>query len=331
MPSHYDLLGDMVVAEICWRAEQLPREYPPWSVEESELARRFRRQEVGVEALRSLDVRKARELFRQTCDTVYCRPMELWAGSGFPVVKVSPKFAAAAALTQLPDGQELHLPWSGFCIEVPPGIIFGHDGAPVSVTKIFVSGNSRKRYDWSFALGEQKYLCAWDPYKPDESFRGEGPSRSRVPPYYPDDDYGGAVPRVETEEQYHTTMTLLERIVRCAVLTMTNANALEQVDKKQHQAYAKRPKGRAFTEPVKRVFKLVSPVRVDLTEAVREYQLGSSKGRHLLVQSMVCGHWKHQPHGQGRSQRKWIWLHPYWRGPEDACIALRPHVLSAAR
>ena len=45
------------------------------------------------------------------------------------------------------------------------------------------------------------------------------------------------------------------------------------------------------------------------------------------VQTLVRGHWKHQPHGKGRSERKYIFVEPYWRGPEDAPITVRPHAL----
>lgn len=45
------------------------------------------------------------------------------------------------------------------------------------------------------------------------------------------------------------------------------------------------------------------------------------KLRHqLLVRSLVAGHWKMQPHGPNRSERKLIRIEPYWRGPLDAPV-----------
>jgi hypothetical protein len=41
------------------------------------------------------------------------------------------------------------------------------------------------------------------------------------------------------------------------------------------------------------------------------------------IRTLVCGHWKMQAHGTGRKDRKHLHIEPYWRGPEDAPIALR--------
>lgn len=38
----------------------------------------------------------------------------------------------------------------------------------------------------------------------------------------------------------------------------------------------------------------------------------------LTVRTMVAGHWKRQPYGEGRALRKWIHIEPFWRGPETA-------------
>lgn len=71
------------------------------------------------------------------------------------------------------------------------------------------------------------------------------------------------------------------------------------------------------------------PVRVRTVDFVREYV---SKGpRKMLgprtLQTLVRGHWKNQPYGTGSTSRKFIHVEPYWRGPDDAPIAVRPHIL----
>lgn len=78
--------------------------------------------------------------------------------------------------------------------------------------------------------------------------------------------------------------------------------------------------------PPHRRFVLTQPVRHDFRRAVRQYSR-HGKGRVTNVQCVVSGHWKMQPYGPGRSERKRIFIEPYWRGPEDAPIALRPHKL----
>lgn len=41
-------------------------------------------------------------------------------------------------------------------------------------------------------------------------------------------------------------------------------------------------------------------------------------GRKLTVRHMVRGHWTHQAHGPGHSQRRLQWIDPYIKGPKDA-------------
>ncbi|MCY1003916.1 hypothetical protein OWM54_42910 [Myxococcus sp. MISCRS1] len=43
----------------------------------------------------------------------------------------------------------------------------------------------------------------------------------------------------------------------------------------------------------------------------------TSTAAPLLVRVRVSGHWRRQPHGPGRGERKKIWVQPYWRGPDD--------------
>jgi hypothetical protein len=65
------------------------------------------------------------------------------------------------------------------------------------------------------------------------------------------------------------------------------------------------------------------PVKHDFREHVRSFARGERD--KLSVQSLISGHYKMQPYGPQRSLRKLIWLEPYWRGPEDAPIPIRPH------
>jgi hypothetical protein len=79
-------------------------------------------------------------------------------------------------------------------------------------------------------------------------------------------------------------------------------------------------------EPECRVFTLRRDVKVDCRDAVRSYCRGVSPNAPS-VQSLVRGHWKRQAHGPGYEQRKFIFVEPYWRGPEDGPIAMRAHSL----
>ncbi len=77
-------------------------------------------------------------------------------------------------------------------------------------------------------------------------------------------------------------------------------------------------------DPVARTYRLYPVVHSDCRDYVRGYLRGErSSVPH--VRTLVMGHYRNQPHGPGRSERKVIWIQPHWRGPEDAPLAVRPH------
>lgn len=46
-----------------------------------------------------------------------------------------------------------------------------------------------------------------------------------------------------------------------------------------------------------------------------------------ISRQLVSGHWKHQPHGTGRSLRKLLWIEPYMRGPDYAEVVNRARLV----
>lgn len=77
--------------------------------------------------------------------------------------------------------------------------------------------------------------------------------------------------------------------------------------------------------PAHGLWKLTRPVQVDVRRNCLEFCRGG--GRSPSVRTMVRGHWKRQPVGSGGNDRKWIHVEPYWRGPEEGAVAVRPHVV----
>ena len=47
----------------------------------------------------------------------------------------------------------------------------------------------------------------------------------------------------------------------------------------------------------------------------------------LAKRFIVRGHWRNQPHGSQLSERKLIWIKPYYKGPEMADLVNRPYVV----
>jgi hypothetical protein len=74
---------------------------------------------------------------------------------------------------------------------------------------------------------------------------------------------------------------------------------------------------------------LGKPLQINCRQAIVDYLEGNTTSRNSpTVQTLVRGHWKHQPYGPGLTARKLIHIEPYWRGPDGAPILIRPTHLS---
>lgn len=82
-------------------------------------------------------------------------------------------------------------------------------------------------------------------------------------------------------------------------------------------------RNRKGLEPNAWTFKLSRDVVVDARPSLAEYLGGV--GSPQRVQTLVRGHWQRYAVGLGREQREWRHKEPYWKGPEDAPIAVRTH------
>jgi len=90
---------------------------------------------------------------------------------------------------------------------------------------------------------------------------------------------------------------------------------------KLHERMRKHPKGSGKYERTRAKLRETLEQRRILLGASSK-RLGkaetSGEGSPLTVRTLVSGHWKRQVHGEGRSLRKWIFIEPFWRGPETA-------------
>jgi hypothetical protein len=67
-------------------------------------------------------------------------------------------------------------------------------------------------------------------------------------------------------------------------------------------------------------------IRLNVHKNYKSIQHDSS-GRTLDVRLIVMGHWKRQVHGENRSLRKWIWVCPYYKGPEFGQQVNKPYLV----
>ncbi len=236
---------------------------------------------------------------------------------GFPTIEIGHKLAASLFATT-PCEDEPKLPFPVFMINLPNDLLFANDieGNSTSLGPI-VCGKLPSAVDgkpyWFFVIGSDSKMCMYKSrlqylefISSTAEWRGDG------------DSFG-----CEIEDLDVRNHILISRLVSNVAMVMT-AKQFKRTGG-AHKTWANN-RQRWRKEPQRRIFKLTQPVRHDFRRMIRDYSTGVIK--KLSVQSFVRGHWKRQPHGPERSLRRWIFVEPYWRGPEDAPIALRKHVLA---
>lgn len=222
----------------------------------------------------------------------------LWYDLGLPRVVLGHKHAASLMCTTMhaSDVPELVAPWSAFMLDVPGGLIQNLDGAAIDrVLVVDIEDGERERTACAFVI----------------------PSRADVPvtTLLPSDSISELTGENSSGAPYEQ---LSARLIVGAVAELSSHRpAAESSPRCQRKTD---PRG----NPVTRTFELRRDVRVDCRPAVASYLTGS-RGTAPTVQVLVRGHWKRQRFGVGRANSEWRQIEPYWRGPEDAPIALRAH------
>ena len=234
-----------------------------------------------------------------------------WHDNGFPAVDIGHKHAASlmATNTRADSISEARAPWSAFLVRIPRGLL-SHD---IKQRVRFADGTVRE--DGAVTRHALYALVLVDAYVTVHIAGEEG--------------VFGIVKAESVAELGDTakcdaTGNLVARLVLGVCMEMTTS---------AYKGGSLRPQpvkrdGRTG-EPQTWTFKLSRDVKVDCRAAVRDYCAGITHSAPS-VQSLVRGHWRQQPCGKGRAERRNIFVEPYWRGPEGAPIALRSMRLADA-
>lgn len=213
-----------------------------------------------------------------------------WHSCGFPSIVLGHRLAASLMCTSLPSNILLSPPWPEFQIVLPAGLL------PYRDTHLAIAHVSPGNpWAFTFYLGNND-----DPKATDWVHELDEETRRRLRGSVCDLVVGICIEM--------DTPPIRERIL---------------LGPPRH-----RLSKRKSATPTAWTFQLTRDVKVDMREAVRDYIFGR-RGSCPIVQSFVRGHHKHQPCGPGGTLRKWIHIEPYWRGPEDAPIAVRAHNLES--
>lgn len=236
--------------------------------------------------------------------------MKMWADNAFPCVQVGHKYAAALMSSSVSKSVEVRPPWDGFVLHVPRGMLFltGTDGKQADVYRVFVGVRDG---EWSYiGMSEGAFIHRWRASIDVLDRRCEDDLNFQGSVFHPMDDIDGRC------------QALIGRLVIAVCLAMSDPDAVKPIGK-GHSSGENRRDG---DEPTAKTFQLGRPINVDCRQAVADYMAGES-GRIHSVQWLVRGHWRNQACGHGLLERRPTWIEPYWKGPEDAPINMRPHVL----
>lgn len=231
-----------------------------------------------------------------------------WARSGFPRAIVGHKLAASFMATGADPHVLEHViaPWAAWQITVPNGlasVVVGSTEEEIERLLILSSGDI-----WR--------ICAMT--RTTQMWR-RGPLVDLI-----SDDMGFESSCAKPHDDRDTRVwTVLIRYAIGLCLELGDRGMMDQITRQRDRQQSKRAPG---TQPSVWKFEVRRDIVVDCREAIQQYVKGTRRNAPV-VQVLVRGHWKRQAHGPALSQRKVIQVEPYWRGPEDAPIAVRGHVL----
>jgi hypothetical protein len=226
-----------------------------------------------------------------------------WAYSGFQIVEPYDKLAASFAATRGLEG--LKLPWDSFAIRVPSGLVDVESSKgvthPVQLISVRTCRAPNGGVDPEFEITLWSSTVEVHRTFSDLGQGEEGGSHRETD-----------LPLSDFDER---AVVLARRLVLGCIAELDGGMVV-------HPKKGLSPTKSDGT-PRMNVHRLVRPVVHDVRREVAAYCRG--EGRSPTVRTMVRGHWKRQPHGPGNTERKWIHVEPFWRGPEDGPIAIRPH------
>lgn len=242
-----------------------------------------------------------------------------WIDCGAPRLVTDPKYAAAMMCTKVTESlvEDILIPWKAFRVELPSGLL-SHD--EYTYNSILVAG-----FDEGAGVGALLLLSgsrtgenggvAVVQVKATSDLGSLLLDREHADEYLAD----GAYRRPEMRSAKERATRMATRLVVGLLYTMQYT----QHFKPHPPSLNDRRKSIRSGPPKHRTIFVGKPIALDLRPALRDYCAGG--GGAPSVQTLVRGHFKRQVVGVSRAGRKVIWVEPYWRGPEEAPILVRPY------
>ncbi len=247
-----------------------------------------------------------------------------WGANGFPSVVIGHKLAAQLMATSVPSTESEHvvMPWSCFEIRIPPGMMASSSAG--------LRGADDRLYDirslivHRYVLKGNEYfdLIALTDGGPDLTIFEHTPTQLMDQDVSTDNQHNLGPLLVSFDERDRRSMLALIRLFIGVAIEMSNRDSY----KAQSGAARSLERGIYVSGTQAATFLLTRDVHLDIRREISDYLAGGF-GSAPTVRSLIRGHFKRQAHGPKSTLRKWIHVSPYWRGPDDAPVAVRSHIL----
>lgn len=239
---------------------------------------------------------------------------------GFPTYQIGHKIASSFMLSSMNEEavRSIKLPFPAFFINLPNKLlpVTGLDGNITYLKQVIVYNvpGVNGEICWGYHAMAEDNVSLWQHRNKPEDLL-----------VFRDEDGKQPIFRLDFTDIDKRTNDLLVRLIISLSFYSTGfeKNRIKLIGK-THEVFAK-GRRRYNDKPLSRIFRVIGDVSHDFHNVVSDYVHGD--GKKITVQSLVAGHWRHQAYGEGRKLRKYIFIDPYWRGPEDAPIAKREHKL----
>lgn len=242
-----------------------------------------------------------------------------WVDQNFPQITMGHKYCAALLATAVTREilADVQPPWRAFLVVLPDGLLSIKDGSSQvqGLTRLHVQyiKGGRRGDTWNFTATTDDGLSIWRHGLTTEELISDDLTSM----------WEGASFIIPEEDHDRRTTLLLGRLIINICLAMSDPT---NVKPPRPSKSTGTKKGRE-DEPKIRSYELGAPIKIDCRQAIRDYVAGTRRGGAPTVQTLVRGHWKRQAHGEGRKERKLLFIEPYWRGNDEAPVLVRPHVL----
>ena len=254
----------------------------------------------------------------QTAASVNFLLRAAWYDCGMPTITLGHKLAASYMTTKLPADviDEVKSPFPAFLLEIPDGLVNMQDGLQshqvTGIRYVLLCSEPYVTGGWCMCAYSDGPSTLWRRHK----------KLSEMVKEFSHDDVVESAFGLDLDDMDGRALELIGRLAICSMMHMTNGAKVKTVGK-NHVNY--RGRNRGGEAPERHIFQLCHDVQHDVRQVVRDYMNGT--GHKLNVQLLASGYWRQQTHGPRNSLRRRQFIEPAWRGPKDAPIAQRKHVL----